>query len=245
MPQTPSRIEAPPALAAGRVHEVSGDGAWAFAAAQAGLRQPPAAPVIWILPPGPRGTLREERPDPYGLAIFFDPGNLILVDAVAEADVFWAMEEALRAGLAPVIVAETASRGPWAQADLTRSRRLQLAAENGGGVGVLITPEGGSGRSNAAETRWRAEAMAACDHAEDPFALCWRWTLLKNKHGPCGGWHVEWRTSGAARWRRRANGEGQTHARRTDPADSGQRAHSSEDRLFVVAAGGGGGRAAA
>jgi protein ImuA len=171
----PERGEGPPPLRPGRLHEVAGPAAPAFAALQAGLRR---GPVIWVLPPRPA-----ERPDGFGLAAFFDPARLILVEALQPLDVYWAMEEALRSGAAPLVVAE-----PTAPPGLTQSRRLQLAAEAGGGVGLLRLPESALAAHDAAETRWRASGRAA-DPAGAPR---WRWECRKNKRGPLGAWTLGW-----------------------------------------------------
>lgn len=172
-----------PALRSGRVHEVTGAAARAFAAAQAGLR---AGPIVWITGPTRKGAARL---DPYGAAAFFDPARLLLVEAKAPDDVFWAMEEALRSGAAPFVVAE-----PFQGADLTRSRRLQLAAEAGGSTG-LSTPPDDTLVANATETRWRAEPASDFDDVEilaGGERPVWRWELLKNKRGPLGDWRVGW-----------------------------------------------------
>lgn len=190
-----------PALRPARMHEVAGPAARAFAAAVAATR---AGPVMWISP-----ARAQERPDPYGLAAFFDPGRLLMVEAPTPADIFWAMEEAMRSGAAPLVAAECAS-----PADLTQSRRLQLAAEAGAEagaapLGLALIPE--PARANAAETRWRAEPLApqtrliseasanaarvepTFDAASpDQAAQLWRWRLLKNKRGPTGAWTISW-----------------------------------------------------
>ncbi len=176
-------IEAgPPALAEARAHEVAGDAAAAFAALMAGAR---SGPVVWIEAPR-----REGRLDPYGLSAFLDPDRLILIDAPSGKDVFWAMEEVLRSGAAPSVIGAAGQA-----ADLTQSRRLQLAAEAGAAaaekgpapLAILIAPEGV--RSPAAETRWRARS--APSWAEGRARPRWIWDLLKNKRGPLGAWLVE------------------------------------------------------
>ena len=57
-----------------------------------------------------------------------------MVRATRPADLLWAMEEGLRTpGIGAVL-------GEIRQLDLTASRRLQLAAESGGGVGLVLSP---------------------------------------------------------------------------------------------------------
>lgn len=169
--------DGPPALRPGRLHEVAGPAAPSFAAAQVALRR---GPVIWILPPR-----AAERPDGFGLAAFFDPARLILAEAVEPLDVYWAMEEALRSGAAPLVIA-----APLMPPGLTISRRLQLAAEAGGGgaTGLLLLPESALAANDAAETRWRASALPSSPDG----APRWRWECRKNKRGPHGAWAMRW-----------------------------------------------------
>ncbi|MEM6669113.1 MAG: hypothetical protein AAF661_07830 [Pseudomonadota bacterium] len=197
-----------PLLKRGRVHEViSGDSTSgigvtasvrAFAALQA-VAQPTGArhergratpddAVIWVSqPPRRRNRGASTRLDPYGLADFFDPGRLILLEARQPIDVFWAAEECLRSGAAPLVVAE-----PATVADLTASRRLQLAAEAGGALGLLLYPAPPNGRTpaNAAETRWRCEAAPSWSAGR--LDRVWVWRCLKNKRGPVGDWALRW-----------------------------------------------------
>lgn len=198
---------APPDLQTGRAHEISGGLARAFAAAQIGLRRGPA---LWVLGPRARARL-----DPYGLTRFFDPARLVLVDAPKPIDIFWAMEEALRSGAAPVVVGEAPDG-----AGLTAGRRLQLAAEAGGATGLLLVGLDGAhapGGANAAETRWRVEPAAPG---------LWRAALLKNKRGAPGEWIL--------RWRPRTEGDG-GDGRRSGAIGPG----GAQGGLPLAAAGGG------
>ena len=200
-----------PALRRGRTHEARGAGARAFAAVVAAVA---AGPVIWVRRCGATGRFGEAL-DAYGLAQFFDPGRLIEVWAARPRDALWAMEEALRSGAAPTTIAEIGR-----PLDLTASRRLQLAAEAGGGIGLALTPAAEDARSNAAETRWRVSPAPSPrsaqsgprsaqsgprsaqsgprrglgDSVDDGFATpYWRLTLEKNKRGGVGDWLARWR----------------------------------------------------
>src|SRR5829696_2092372 len=123
--------------------------------------------VLWIA----------AEPDawPPGLARFgLSPADLVLVQAPRPVDGLWAMEEGLRcpavAGALLVL----------RDLDLTAARRLQLAAEAGGAVGLLLRPdeeEEAAGSASAALTRWRIGALAGTGGAAahdlgDP-----RWSL--------------------------------------------------------------------
>jgi protein ImuA len=102
-------------------------------------------PLIWS---DPRGELY-----PPALASFgFDLSQLFILRPASHADEIWAVTEALRCpGVGAVIVApEKLSR--------IEARRLQLAAETGGSVGIFLRPRGRGVRGGdsiyAAATRW-------------------------------------------------------------------------------------------
>lgn len=161
----------PALLRPGRVHEVAGPARRAFAAALAGRL---AGPVLWIAERRGREMLC-----PQGLLPLLDPGRLILARPAGSPALLQVAEEALRSGAVPLVVAELAEAP-----DLTRSRRLQLAAGSGGGRGLCLLPEAGL-RASAAETRWH------CAPAPGRPA-CQRWELVKNKRGRLGVWQVVW-----------------------------------------------------
>ncbi|WP_367596547.1 ImuA family protein, partial [Pseudoroseomonas deserti] len=184
-------------LARAAFHEVladaPGSGA-AFCATLLGasLRGHDSGMVLWItagsgaLQPWPSGLLGCGLP----------PERLLLAQAPHWPDALWAMEEALRCpGLsATLLVAGWA--GEPAPLDLTATRRLQLAAEAGGGLGLLLRPvprQGGLPNPSAATTRWRV--------APRPDGLAgprWSLTLLRQRGGAPGGpWPVAWRGAAA------------------------------------------------
>jgi protein ImuA len=105
-------------------------------------------PVVWV-----HQSWRGVRLHADGIAPLFNPGRLLLVDASREEDLLWSMEEALRSGAAPLVVADLAATLP-----LTPVRRLHLAAEAGATeaaappLGLLLTP--GDGGCQGVESRW-------------------------------------------------------------------------------------------
>lgn len=139
--------------------------------------------VLWIA----------AEPDawPPGLARFgLSPANLVLVQAPRPVDGLWAMEEALRcpAVAGALLVLRTL--------DLTAARRLQLAAEAGGAVGLLLRPgeDEEAGGASAALTRWRIGALAGTGaSAHDLGDPRWQLDLLRCRGGRPANWRVVWR----------------------------------------------------
>jgi len=157
-------------LALGRVHEVSGDSADMFAVLAASKL---SGPIIWIGLSKDIGSLA-----PTALQDFIDPARVILTEGISRSEVLWAAEQALRATCVKCVVIEL-SRGP----NLRESRRLQIAAEEGGGIGLILIQ--GRVHTSACETRWQCEASIAGENA-------WTWSLTKNRKGELGAWQVRW-----------------------------------------------------
>ncbi|MBW6401589.1 hypothetical protein KPL78_27305 [Roseomonas sp. HJA6] len=137
--------------------------------------------VLWIAP----------DPDawPPGLSRFgLSPAQLVLVRATRQQDALWAMEETLRCpavGAALLMVS--------GDLDLTAARRLQLAAEAGGVLGLLLRPDEDGAAPTAALTRWRVGATASdspSSHAlGDP---AWSLELLRCRGGRPARWQAAW-----------------------------------------------------
>jgi protein ImuA len=176
-------------LPRGVLHEVAGgagDGAAVgFAAALAGRLAGAGGVLLWCR----SRAARQESGLPHGpgLAAFgLAAARLILVEAKRPAEVLWAMEEGLRSAALAVVVGEAAA------ADLSASRRLQLAAEACGATALLLRI-GQRGGASAALTRWHIAA--------EPGGLlrpAWQVRLLRCRGGmPKGGdgaaaWRLEW-----------------------------------------------------
>ncbi|MGR9197540.1 ImuA family protein [Rhizobium leguminosarum] len=144
-------------LAHGAVHEFAGGGAGAVDGAAAalfvaGIAARTKGMVVWCL----------ARPDLFAPALAqvgLHPDRVVYVEAIKEEYVLEAFEEALRFRGLGAVVAETV-RLPMAI-----SRRLQLAAEGSGTIGLIIrrwrrqTEAGDFGHPTAAATRWRISVL--------------------------------------------------------------------------------------
>ena len=116
--------------------------------------------------------------------------RLLLLRVARPVDALWAMEEALKSRALSAVIAELTEDG--AAADLTATRRLALAARDGGGLGLLLrhrlSPE-----PSAAVTRWD---IAAAPSTPDAFGglgrTAFTLALVKNRRGPLGRWTMEW-----------------------------------------------------
>ncbi|MES2916726.1 MAG: hypothetical protein V4753_16545 [Pseudomonadota bacterium] len=177
-------------LRRGRVHEFCGPSRLMLAARIMAATQ---GPVIWIRP----GWL-PERLNAAGLQPLADPARLILVQADRDENLLWAMEEALRSGSAPLVVAELPS--PPA---LTPIRRLHLAAEAGAEaarrdaglapLGLILSP--GEGGAQGVESRWHiapAPSRTLLWSDEDR----WRLARLRARLAPPAAWLLATAPSG-------------------------------------------------
>jgi protein ImuA len=171
------------------LHEITaplGDGA-GVGLAVALMRRRKGA-ILWCRPRGTDG----EAGAPYGpglRALGLAPERLIIAEAAKPVGVLWAMEEGLRAKhLAGVL-------GEGIKADLTASRRLQLAAEAGNGAAFLVTTA--SSREPAASlsaiTRWRVRSLPSLAEAGGPGRPRWALELWRCRGGGRPqSWMVEW-----------------------------------------------------
>ena len=188
----PAAAAAALTLAPARVHEAGGPGRRSFALFQAARS---SGPVVWILPAHAPETLMLPGL-PQGLG-----ERLMILRPGSETDLLWSAEEVLRAKPVALMVAE-----PGKMLSLTAGRRLQLAAEAGNTVGLMLIGEGQG--SNAAETRWFCTPLAAPDKhgpSDDRIrdegrgdSTLQAWSLNKNKKGTTGNLVLNWNGASSA-----------------------------------------------
>jgi protein ImuA len=111
--------------------------------------------------------------------------RLILIEAGADREALWVLEEGLRSR---AVVAVVGCLGGGL--DLKASRRLNLAAD-GAGLSFILRPPAAD-EPNAAATRWRIASAPALRDRFGAFAG-WRWQvdLERCRNGRPGTWIVE------------------------------------------------------
>lgn len=177
-------------LAIGALHEVAGgangalDGA-ASALFAAGIAARTQGQVLWCL----------TRRDLFAPAIAqagLSSDRVVYVEAGDDKTVLACFEEGLRHGGLGAVIGEV-SRLP-----MTASRRLQLAAETGGVMGIAVrrwrrqAEAADFGQPTAAQTRWRVTALPS-----SPLPVAgvgrarWFVELIRSKAGECADFELE------------------------------------------------------
>ncbi|MBC4019242.1 ImuA family protein [Siccirubricoccus deserti] len=176
-------------LARAAVHEVLATTPGCGAAFCAVLLARTGGTILWI------ATGRDELMAwPPGLArCGLAPASLVIVRAERWPDALWAMEEALRCPAVTGALLALAPPPGGGKLDLTATRRLQLAAEAGGALGLVLRPDAACADHTAAVTRWRIGSLGAGHGLDDPR---WQLELLRVRGGrPGGPWAVTWRAA--------------------------------------------------
>ena len=196
------------AAPAGAVHEIAGDACdeeqGAAGAGLLALSLKACAGVGWII-----WVTQEDDLYAPGLTAFgLDLRRLILVSARRDAEVCWALEEALRSRALSAVVGEVGAL------TLNSSRRLQLAAEEAGVPCFLLR-------------RWRTRELARQQRAQ-PIAAVTRWRITPERNSRAldqGAVTVP--ELGPAQWRldlwRCRNAAAASWIMEFDHADDGQR----------------------
>ena len=171
------------------LHEVIGTGmdvevAAAPALFAAGLLARRTGSVLWVL----------QRPDLFAPALAaagLHPNRVIYARAASSNETLLLTEEGLRHPSLAGVVSEVFGR-----VSLTASRRLQLAAQAGGTLALLLRRRQVEG-AVAAVTRWRigpepsAPPVLHAPHVPGLGPLRWRLDLLRCRGGQTGSWIVE------------------------------------------------------
>ena len=180
-------------LVHGRAHEICGGARRTLALWLANKTE---GPVLWISPSWQSVDLHAE-----GVWHHFDPGRLIFLRVQRAEDLLWSVEEALRSGAVPLVVADLP-----APPALTPVRRLHLAAEQGGDLlgkrgtaptALLLTPD--KGGAPGVESRWQMSPrhLPQPDPRLQPSALRsaapverWKLNRLRARSQPPQSWYV-------------------------------------------------------
>ena len=142
----------------------------------AGIAARAWGPVLWVV-------RRRDLFAPGLSQVGLDPKRLIYAEARDDAELLAVMEEGLRhRGLGAVI-------GEVKRADMTASRRLQLAAEGGRTIALLMRRHAREGSdplsaTSAAVTRWRVGCAPSTPlPVEGVGRARWQLTLVRQKGG--------------------------------------------------------------
>ncbi len=189
-------------LARGRLHEVTSTGgrskrtrlegdvaALGFAAALVGRAAGDEGAVLWCT--NQKSLYHAGGLHGPGLSVFgVDARRLVLIDGADDTQVLWAMEEGLRSGALDAVAGEVGNL------TLAVSRRLQLAAEAGGGLGLLVrvSTKKTAKTVTAASTRWEVAVAAgeSVESLEGLGAARWDVRLARCRGGSERRWQVEW-----------------------------------------------------
>jgi protein ImuA len=177
-------------LALAALHEVAGAGAGVVDAAAAALFAAGVAArtkgqVLWCV----------TRPDLFAPSLAqagLPPERVIYVEAGEEAALLNCFEEGLRHGGLGAVVGEVS------RLSMTASRRLQLAAEASGVLGLALrrwrraAEAADFGQPTAAKTRWRVSALPSSPlPAPGVGRPRWLLELIRCKAGECAEFEVE------------------------------------------------------
>jgi len=177
-------------LALGALHEVAGGGNGAINGAAAalfaaGIAARTRGRVLWCV----------TRQDLFAPAIAqagLVPDRVIYVEAGDEKSVLACFEEGLRHGGLGAVVAEVA------RLSMTASRRLQLAAESSGAIGIAIrrwrrpTEAADFGQPTASISRWRITEVASAPLPVSGVGRArWQVELIRCRAGESADFEVE------------------------------------------------------
>ncbi len=186
-------------LRLGCIHEVAGDeaatGFCAALLARALAAGAPGGKILWLA----RG---EDLYAPGLVRYGIEAGQLLVVSGLRrQEDMLWAMEEALRCRAVRGVVAEMGGVAGAGGVGLAAVRRLMLAAEGTGVLGLVLSRHArerlrGGGGVRAAVSRWRVAGVPGGHGGSDGPETRWRVELLHCRGGRPGEWIVGWADEG-------------------------------------------------
>jgi protein ImuA len=177
-------------LALGALHEVAGGGAGAMDGAApalfaAGILARLHGPVLWCL-------MRRDLFAPALAQAGLHPDRVIFAEAGTEKSILACFEEGLRHGGLAGVIAEVA------KLPMTPSRRLQLAAESTGTIGIAIqrwhraNEAYDFGQPTASTTRWRVTQLPASPLPVPGIGRPrWLVELIRARAGECADFELE------------------------------------------------------
>ncbi|MDO9461579.1 MAG: ImuA family protein [Alphaproteobacteria bacterium] len=177
-------------LALGALHEVAGGGNGAIDGAAAalfaaGIAARTKGKVLWCV-------TRQDLFAPAVAQAGLLPDRVIYVEAMDEKSVLDCFEEGLRHAGLGAVVAEVA------RLSMTASRRIQLAAEGSGVIGIGIrrwrrqTEAADFGQPTASLTRWRVSALPSTPLPVSGVGRArWRLELIRCRAGESADFEVE------------------------------------------------------
>jgi protein ImuA len=177
-------------LALGCLHEVAGGGEGAIHGAAAalfvaGIAARTIGKVLWCV-------TKADLFAPALAQVGLDPDRVIYVEAGDEKTVLACFEEGLRNNGLGAVVAEVS------KLSMTSSRRLQLAAESSGSIGLAIrrwrrqTEAADFGQPTASVTRWRVTALPSLVLPVPGVGRArWQLELIRCRAGECADFEVE------------------------------------------------------
>jgi protein ImuA len=134
-----------------------------------------------------------EAGSPYGLGLDhlgLAMERLLILRVAHPRDALWGFEEALKCPALGAVLAELPEAG--VSADLIATRRLSLAAQAGGGLGLLLRHRPYP-LPSAALTRWQvAPALSEPDRFGGLGGTRFDLALQRNRRGRCGRWITGW-----------------------------------------------------
>ena len=114
---------------------------------------------------------------PGAVALGLDPSTTVVIRPRKPSEVLWTLEQSLRTVGVGVVVC------PWRQLSSRTFRRLQLAAEKGSSLGVLLRPLRARGDPSFAEVRWGVHALPSNQNG----ARRWSVELWRARRQTTGG----------------------------------------------------------